>query len=122
MKRLMLALGLVMTLVVSGCGANMYMTAINQCAGSWLQIEDGRGEVVVPKLKYNESEPIPLYLLDDQEKILVAKGFAIGTNYPLGTKVRRVYDSNSSALGPSEEVWEIDDLETSDYQSGGCRR
>ena len=117
----------IVAVAMSGCSmifSPPEMVISNSCNGSWLEVRDGEGKVIAPRIDYGQSQGIDAKWYSGATMYLVATGYEIGSNRPLGSASTSVYIPQSSGgpTGPSQITpWQVMYLQTSD-PNGGCRR
>jgi len=121
MKRLALLLTLIL---VVGCGAGERPFVIkNDCAGSWLLVVDGRGNVLTERLEFGLVHTTELSGYRGETLYLTASGYEVGTNRNLGTAETTRYVPNSDGsltFHPQVEPWIVNYLVPAS-STGGCR-
>lgn len=112
-------------LAVSACDRPMMV--YNGCNGSWVRIHDGRGRLLVSRLPYGQEAELDVQGYQGSSIELLAAGFELGTDRPLGsTRTTRSIPWSGgfggNVAGPSQmQSWQISSLQTTD-PNGGCRR
>ena len=121
MKKLTTLLFLVM--LTAAC-SNKPFVIYNGCKGSWLRVRDGRGTLLLERLEYGKEGVPDLEGQAGRNVELIALGFELGSDRPLGsaTTSRYIPNSNSGVItGPTQmQPWEVTSLSSSD-SNGGCR-
>lgn len=116
-----LLLVLLVALVASACERPLMV--YNGCNGSWVRVHDGRGNLLVEKLVYGQERELDVRGYAGGNIELLAVGFDLNNNRPLGSATTSRYIPNrSGSYGPTQmHPWEITSLYTSD-PNGGCQR
>jgi hypothetical protein len=115
MKKAFLA---ILVLAGAGCG-NRPFVVVNDCGGSWVQVLDGRGRVLAERIDFGRNATVDLGGLAGQRVELVAQGYDLVTNKPLGsvTTDRYIPTTGGMFTGPDQiQPWQVN------YLPGGCRR
>ncbi len=125
MKKMLLAfVAIVVFAAMCGCERKRDLVVYNACAGSWVEVQDGRGRMLIPYLPFGQSAAVDISGYSGSRVELLALGFDLETNEPLGSAntSRYIQDTyGSSITGPSQlDPWEIRHLRSSGG-SRGCR-
>ena len=119
MKKLFVVpLVLCITLMQAACSSG-YVTASDTCKGTWVTIFDGRNKMVVSHLKFGDDPAVIDLrgLADGQQAVLVASGYRISDNSPLGTTSFYPQVGGGGGFTAPQQYWAI-----SSFQPGGCQQ
>lgn len=123
-KKLFLVAFMVLTTSVT-VACDRPMMVYNGCGGSWVRVHDGRGNLLIDRLNYGLESAVDVDGYEGSTIELLAAGFDLKTNKPLGSAVtsRSIpYSGFGTMVGPSQiPPWQITSLYTTD-SDGGCRR
>ena|SRR3989344_6806583 len=114
---------ILVALAVEGCAQPLVI--YNGCNGSWVRVHDGRGQLLIDRLDYGLETTVDVDGYRGSTIQLLAAGFELKTNRPLGSATTSRHIPNSGGgtiVGPSQlYAWQILNLYTTDPK-GGCRR
>lgn len=126
MKRVLVSVFLLVLFASSACSGRRQFVVYNGCKGSWVRIREG-ASVLIERLEYGAEAPLETsrFVGDNGRTIeLIAVGFSLRDNRPLGSATQSVYVSgrSGSVTAPSDlPTWRINYLSSSD-SGGGCER
>ncbi len=121
MKRILVLIAL---LALGGCAGSRPFVIKNDCAGSWLVVVDGRGNVLADRLEFGAIQNVDLEGYGGETLYLLASGYDLATNRNLGTAETTRYVPNSNGTPTYQqqvEPWIVNYLYSSDSK-GGCHR
>ncbi len=108
--------------LAAGCGNSLVI--VNDCKGSWVRVLDGNGDRLVEYLEYGNERVVEVGGYAGSRIYLKALGYELGTERYLGSKETSISIPRfgNGGMGPSQiRPWQIDDLDSSDRNSG-CQR
>lgn len=116
---------LLMCVVLLSTGCERPFVIYNGCNGSWVRVVDGRGNLLVEHLNYGLESGVDVGGFAGGNIELLASGYDLQSNRPLGSATTSRYiphSSGGSPMSPSQlQPWQITYLQTTD-PNGGCRR
>ena len=128
-------LTLAAALILSGCASflepQLQMHAYNGCVDSWMEVRDGRNNILISYLGEGGLEPLPITGSAGGEMKLTARAFSTTNNRPLGVATTTIsvpteYWSTSTGSGMSKDrsaqlgTWEINYLSTQLDRNYSC--
>jgi hypothetical protein len=124
MKKVLFVLAL---LAAAGCDAlqpDEPFVIKNACAGVWIIVVDGEGNVLAPHLNPGGVVQTEVEGWRGSTVRLLASGYEVGSNRDMGTaQTTRTVPRWSSSTGPSQvPPWDISSLSSSGIVNGGCKK
>ncbi len=126
MKKIPMAVWLLLVLLSSDCSSRRQFVIYNGCKGSWVRIREGK-TVLFERIEYGREEPLETsgFIGDTGRTVeLVAVGYSLRDNHPMGEASNLLYvpGRSGSLTAPSDlPTWNITWLYSSDSNSG-CER